>query len=176
MIDFQERVDKLQNALGIKNPLTDKNCTDKIDEKMWWEHVLPALNEISIKTANELQNETGKFYPKDSYLTDTTGKIVGVKSVKELEKVTGKLDLDDILLTDINGIFVGVRRRQKYSEAPPTRLLSMTLNLSYWLGFLDTSGDHEMHKEAIGAKERIIKAYESGKASHSKSKSNQSNA
>jgi hypothetical protein len=50
----------------------------------------------------------------------------------------------------------------------------MTLNLSYWLGFLDASGDHEMHEEAVGAKERIIKAYESGKASHPKSKSNPS--
>jgi hypothetical protein len=46
----------------------------------------------------------------------------------------------------------------------------MTLVLIHFLGFLDTSGDHEMHKEAIGARERIIQAYDKGKAAHPKSK------
>ncbi len=42
----------------------------------------------------------------------------------------------------------------------------MTLVLSHFLGFLDASGNHEMHEGALKAKERIINAYESGKALH----------
>lgn len=37
---------------------------------------------------------------------------------------------------------------EKYSESPPTRLFSMTLVLSYWLGLLDASNTHELHPEA----------------------------
>ena len=68
------------------------------------------------------------------------------------------------------------RENQKYSEAPPTRLSSITLDLCYWLGFHDASGNHELHSGAIDGWERIKKAYESGKASHPNSKTNQPNA
>lgn len=175
MIDFESHKDKLEKALAVKNPLTDKNCVDKIDKKLWWDNVIPALNDISIETADELQNETKRYYPKDSTLENkATGNLVGVKTVEELQKILGKLSQDDILFQDRNGMFVGVRRKQKYSEAPPTRLLSMTLDLCYFLGFLDTSGDHEMHEGAVEARERIINAYNLGKASHPNSKLSQS--
>lgn len=178
MIDYEKHFQKLQHALGIKDA-SGKNCVDKIDvtrEQLWRDEVMKTLNEISSESAEELQKETGKPYPKDSYLKDSNGNIIGVKSVEELQKVTGKLNPTDSLIKDSNGNIIGVRQNQKYSEAPPTRLLSMTLNLSYWLGFVDASEDHELHADAIGAWERIEKAYKSGKAAHPKSKSNQSNA
>ena len=105
---------------------------------------METLIEISLKSADELQKETGGSYPKDSYHIDSNGNIIP-SSLR--------------------------RDYQNYSEAPPTRLLSMKLDLSYWLGFLDASGDHEFHKGAIGAWERIEKAYQMGKASHPISKS-----
>jgi hypothetical protein len=173
MIDFQRLFDKLQKALGVKNPLTGKNCADEIDEKLWRQNVIPTLDEISIETAVELQKETGRFYPKDSVLMDSNHRIIGVKSLEELRNRIEKWDQDDLLLKNSNNDFVGIRKRQEYSEAPPTRLLSMTLNLCYWLGFIDASGDHELHKEGgIGAWDRIDKAYKSGFASHPKSMAN----
>jgi hypothetical protein len=92
MIDFQKHFERLQAALGVKSVLTQKNCVDKIDEQLWRDEVTPAINEITIETAEELQKETGKPYPKDSVLRDSNGNIVGVKSVQELEKLTGKLE------------------------------------------------------------------------------------
>ena len=145
MIDFQKHFQRLQTALGVKNA-SGKNCADIIDEQLWRDHVTKALNEISRESAGELQQETGKPYPKDSLLKESNGNI-------------------RIL-----------RKEQKYSEAPPTRLLSMTLNLIYWLGFFDASNDYEMHEGAIGAWKRIEMAYQSGKAAHHNSKSNQPNA
>lgn len=47
----------------------------------------------------------------------------------------------------------------------------MTLILSYWLGFLDASGDHELRKGAIGAWDRIDRAYHTGFTTHPKPKS-----
>lgn len=170
-MDYEAHKDKLEKALEIKNPLTGMNCIDKIDKKLWWDNVIPALNEISIKIADELQDETKRYYPKDSYLMDpTTNKIAYVKTFEELEKVTGKLDPDVVPLRMANGDFYGFQRKLKYSEAPPTRLLSLALILCYELGFLDASENHEMHEDAIGAKIRLIKAYEAGKTSHSNSK------
>ena len=89
----------------------------------------------------------------------------------------GKLH-PDVLMLSIQDGFIGFRRKLKYSRAPPTRLLGLTLVLSYFLGFLDASGDHEMHEEAPGARERIIEAYSRGKASHpnSNQSSNTTNA
>ena len=51
--------------------------------------------------------------------------------------------------------FIGVRRNLTYSEAPPTRLLSMTLNLCYFIGFLDGV---EVLEPGRGLKRRIIRA------------------
>jgi hypothetical protein len=99
-----------------------------------------------------------------------TNEIYVFKNIEELEQVTGKLEPNAEPLM-YKGNIIGFRDNQKYSEQPPARLLSMTLNLCYFLGFLDTSGDHEMHKEALGARERIIQAYDKGKAAHPKSKS-----
>jgi hypothetical protein len=62
MIDYESHKEKLEKALSAKNPLTDKNCIDKIEEKLWWENVIPALNKISIEAANELQEETKRLY------------------------------------------------------------------------------------------------------------------
>jgi hypothetical protein len=48
-----------------------------------------------------------------------------------------------------------------YEESPPTRLLSMTLILCYWLGFHDADKGHELQSEeegGIGAWKRIKKA------------------
>ena len=143
MIDFESHNKKLEGALCVKNPDTDKNCIDKIDEKLWQDNVMPALNKISLKAADELQEETGEPYPKASYRVDGNGNFIPGSLTTEY---------------------------QNYSEQPPTRLLSLTLILSYWLGFLDASGNHEMHKAAIGARERIEKAYDIGKASHPNSK------
>jgi hypothetical protein len=160
MIDFEAHKKKLEGALCVKNPDTDKNCIDKIDEKLWQDNVMPALKDISIKAADELQEETGKPYPKDSYVTfeDTEGNIIHVK------RRTENVEPYDSILKDENSNIVGVRRNQK--------LLSMTLNLCYFLGFLDASGNHEMDEETgIGAKKRIEEAYKMGKESHPKSKS-----
>jgi hypothetical protein len=168
MIDFQKHFQRLQAALGVKNAL-GKNCSDIIDEQLWQEHVMKALNEISIESAEELQQETGRPYPKDSWLEDSNGNIVGVKTIEELEKVVGKVD-PNVVPIQVNGNFIGFRRNLKYSDSPPTRLLSLVLNLSYWLGFFDASNDHEMHDEAIGAWERIERAYQSGKTAHPNSK------
>jgi hypothetical protein len=169
MIDFESHKNKLEGALSVRSPLTNKNCIDEIDEKLWWENVIPALNQISIEAADELQEETGGFYPKDTWREDANGNIIVYKSFDELQKAMGKLDPDVLPLSIPDG-FIGFRRKLKYSQAPPTRSLSMTLVLCYFLGFLDASGDHEMHKGAVGARERIINAYERGLASHPKSR------
>lgn len=174
MIDFQKHFKRLEAALGVKNAL-GKNCSDIIDEQLWQKHVMKALNEISIESAEELQAETGKPYPKDSWLEDSNGNIVGVKTIEELKKVAGEVD-PKVVPLQINGNSIGFRRNLKYSEAPSTRLLSLVLNLSYWLGFFDASNDHEMHEGAIGVRGRIERAYQSGKTAHQNSKSNQSNA
>ena len=182
MIDFESHKKRLEGALEFRNPDTHKNCIDKIDEKLWRDKVMPALNDISLKATDELQEETGKRYPKDSYRNmDSKNKIADVKSVEEYQQQTGKniiveiqnqkeeLNPNDWLLLDSNGNIEGVRRFQRYSEAPPTRLLSMTLNLCYFLGFLDASGNHQMdEKRGIGAKKRIEEAYNMGKASRPK--------
>jgi hypothetical protein len=145
MIDFQEHFDRLQNAMS-EEYAPGKNCVDKIDEQIWWKKVMKVINEISSESAEELQKETGKPYPKDSQV------IVPVKSAEELQKKTGEsYDLLFwlilmVILVDSNGNIIVARKNLKYSEAPPTRLLSMTLVLSYWLGFLDESGNHELHK------------------------------
>lgn len=181
MIDFLKHFERLQAALGVKNPSTNLTCSDKIDEQLWRDEVMPALNKISSESADELQKETWRPYPKDSTLTveDAEGQVIHVKSIEEFRRLTEKLDPYESILKDSNGEFVGIRRNLKYSEAPSTRLLSMTLNLCYFLGFLDASGNHEMDEDrGIGAWKRIEKAYQSGKASYpkSKSKSNESNA
>ena len=167
MIDFKRHFKRLQDALGVKNAL-GKNCADMIDEGLWW-NVMYQLNQASIEAADELQRETGRPYPKDS------GVIVPAKSVEELNIMTG--ESYDVLFQDTLGKPVA-RKNQKYSEAPPTRLLSMTLNLCYWIGYHDADRGHELHKEkagGIGAWDRIVKAYESGIAANPKSGSNQPN-
>lgn len=174
MIDFESHKNKLEGALCVKNPSTNKNSIDKIEEKLWVDNVMPALNDISLKAAEELQEETGQPYPKDTKLTfsDTDGHVVHVKSVEEFKRLTENMEPYDSILKDENGNLVGVRRHQKYSEQPPTRLLSMTLNLCYFLGFLEVDKGHQMDEEnGISAWKRIIKAYEMGKASHPKSES-----
>lgn len=168
MIDFERHFKRLQDALGVKNAL-GKNCADVIDEGLWW-NVMYQLNQASIEAADELQGETGTPYPKDS------GVIVPAKSVEELQIMTG--ESYDVLLQDPLGKPIA-RKNQKYSEAPPTRLLSMTLNLCYWLGYHDADKGHKLHKEkegGIGAWDRIDKAYKSGMAANPKSSSNQVNA
>jgi hypothetical protein len=168
MIDFERHFKRLQDALGMKNAL-GKNCSDMIDEGLWW-NVMYQLNQASIEAADELQRETGRPYPKDSAV------IVPAKSVKELKIMTG--ESYDVLFQDTQGKPIA-RKNQKYSEAPPTRLLSMTLNLCFWLGYLDADKGHELHNEkegGIGAWDRIDKAYKSGMAANPKSSSNQANA
>lgn len=167
MIDFERQFKRLQDALAVKNALR-KNCIDVIDEGLWW-NVMYQLNQASIEVADELQGETGRPYPKDS------GVIVPVKTLEELKIMTG--ESYDVLFQDPLGKPLA-RKNQKYSVAPPTRLLSMTLNLCYWLGYHDADKGHELHKEkegGIGAWDKIDKAYKSGYASHPKSKSTQSN-
>jgi hypothetical protein len=179
MIDFESHKVKLEKALSVSNPLTRKNCVDMIDEKLWWENVIPVLNDISLNAADELQEETRKPYPKDTKLifSDAEGHIVHVKSVEEFKRLTENIDPYDSILEDESGNLVGVRRNQKYSEQPPTRLLSMTLNLCYFIGFLEVDKVHQMDEEnGISAWKRIVKAYEMGKASHPKSKSGLANA
>jgi hypothetical protein len=159
--------------------LTNKNCIDKIDEKLWVDNVMPALKDISLKAADELQIETGKPYPKDSDVTfkDAEDRIIHIKSVDEFRKLTKNVEPYNAILKDENDNIVGVRRNRKYSEQPPTRLLSMALNLCYFLGFLEVDKGHQMDEEnGIGAWKRIVKAYEMGKASHPNSKSGQVNA
>ena len=168
MIDSERYLKRLQDALGIKNA-KGRNCVDVIDEGLWW-NVMYQLNQASIEAADELQGETGRPYPKDS------GVIVPVKSVEELQILTG--ESYDVLFQDHLGKPIA-RKNQKYSAAPPTRLLSMTLNLCYWLGYHDADKGHELHKEkegGIGAWDRIDKAYKSGMSANPKSSSNQANA
>jgi hypothetical protein len=166
MIDFEKHHKRLEEALGVENPLTGKNCADKIDEQLWRDEVMKAINEISIESADELQNETGKPYPKDLLLTDPNGNLASVKPIEELLKVTGKLDSDYTPLEDPNGNLIGVRRNLKYYEAPPTRLLSITLILCYWVGFLTQAETMSLYPGAIGAWDRIMKGYDKGKASY----------
>ncbi len=99
--------------------------------------------------------------------------IVPVKSFEELQIMTG--ESYDVLFQDPEGKPIA-RKNQKYPEAPPTRLLSMTLNLCYWLGYHDADKGHELHKEkegGIGALDRIDKPT---KAANPKSSSNHVNA
>jgi hypothetical protein len=191
MIGFESHKKKLEDALCIRNPETEMNCIDKIDEKLWQDNVMPALNQISLKAAVELQQETGKRYLKDWPRTeDSVNKITGKITfeefqkqrrsdifVEEVQKRMGNLNPYDLLFTDSNGNIEVVRRLREYSEAPPTRLLSLTLSLCYFLGFLEVDKGHQMDEEnGIGAWKRIEKAYEAGKASHLNSKSGQVNA
>lgn len=168
MINYQKHFDKLQESLGKPNAL-GKNCVDKIDEQLWHDFVIPALDEISIEAASELQNETGRHYPKDSSLRNpSTGKNTVFKSINDLKDTIGELEPDEEPKWD-NGYIVGLRRNLNYSEAPPTRLLSLTLNLCYWLGYHDADKGHELHEVkggGIGAEEMIDKAYKSGKAAN----------
>ena len=94
-------------------------------------NVIPVLDRISIDTANELQNETGGFYPKDSYLTnEITGEIVSVNHLKNWKRRWESWIPDVFARSAIpDQGFYGYRRKQKYSQAPPTRLLSMVLFL-----------------------------------------------
>jgi hypothetical protein len=168
MIDFERHFKRLQDALGVKDAL-GKNCIDVIDEGLWW-NVMYQLNQASIEAADGLQGEAGRPYPKDSGVT------VPVKSVEELQIMTG--ESYDALFQDHEGKPIA-RKNQKYSEAPPTRLLSMTLNLCYWLGYHDADKGHELHMEkegGIGAWDRIDKAYKSGMAANPKSSSNKIDA
>ena len=123
------------------------------------ENVMSALSDISIKSADELQEETGKPFPKDSYVTfeDAEGNIIHVKSIDEFKRRTENVEPYDSFLKVENSNIVGVRRNQKYSEQPPTRLLCMTLNLCYFLGFLDASGNHEMDEETVLGQRRGLK-------------------
>ncbi|MGA7370888.1 MAG: hypothetical protein WBX01_17335 [Nitrososphaeraceae archaeon] len=166
MIDYQKHFDKFQKALAKKNA-SGKNCVDEIDEQLWKDEIIKVLDEISINAADELQKETQRPYPKDTtYRNPTTNEIIVFKTIQDLEKVAGKLEPGAEPLR-ANGKIIGFRRNLKYSEAPPTRLLSFTLNLCYWLGFLDASNNHELHEEGgIGAWKRIDEAYKMGKVSH----------
>lgn len=177
MIDFESHKQKLEEALRVRNPETKKNCIDKIEEKLWVDNVMPALNDISLKAADELQKETGRSYHKDSNLVNpSTGKKTIFKSVEDLVEAVGDLEPDEVPRW-VNGYIVAIGRDLKYSQAPPTRLLSLTLNLCYFLGFLDASNNHEMDEEnGIGAQIRIEETYRLGKESHPNSKSNQTNA
>ena len=74
---------------------------------------------------------------------------------KEIGKPYGKYYTDGTKAYDLN-----------YEESPPTRLLAQALTVSYWLGYHDVDKGHYLHDEAIGAKKRIIEAYESGKAAN----------
>src|SRR6266487_442162 len=49
-----------------------------------------------------------------------------------------------------------------YEESPPTRLLSLNLILSYWLGWLNASKSHHLDTEPISAWKRIEEAYNKG--------------
>jgi hypothetical protein len=178
MIDFESHKNKLERALCVKNPSTNKNCVDKIEEKLWVDNVMPALNDISLKAAEELQEETGSRYAKDTVSKESAKDITGTISIEELrkqkdsniiigslEKWTGfQLNPFDLAFTDSTGNILGVRRLLKYSDVPPTRLLSMTLILSYWLGWLDAKGRHALDSEPVAAWRRIKEAYDKGKA------------
>ena len=77
----------------------------------------------------------------------------------------------DLLLTESNGKIAGFIYHQKYSDAPPTRLLSLTLILCYWLGFHDADEGHHLHQKKKGGIEaciRIKKAYDRGFADNPK--------
>ena len=74
----------------------------------------------------------------------------------EVGKPYGKYFSDGVKAYDLN-----------YEEAPPTRLLSQALILSYWLGYHDADRGHYLHEEEIGAWKRIKEAYESGKSANS---------
>jgi hypothetical protein len=65
---LKKYVDRLQTALGKKNT-TGKNCVDKIDTQLWTNEVIPTLDKVSSECADELQEKTGKPYPKDTTLT-----------------------------------------------------------------------------------------------------------
>lgn len=90
--------------------------------QLWREEVMKSLSDISFESADELQKETGRPYPKPSYIKDSKGNIGSETSVEELQKITGKLNPGDLWLMDSRGDYFGVVRNQKYSEAPPTRL------------------------------------------------------
>jgi hypothetical protein len=87
MIDFNSHKNKLEGTLCVKNPLTNRNCIDNIEEKLWVDNVMPALNDISLKAADELQQETGKSYPKDWPRTqDSVNKATGSITFEEFQK------------------------------------------------------------------------------------------
>jgi len=157
MIDFEGHFKRLQDALGVRNTL-GKYCVDVIDEGLWW-NVMYQLNKASIKVADELQEETGKPYPKEFHVKGA------VKSVEELNALTG--ETYDLLYQDSNGRLIA-RKNQKYSKAPPTRLLALNLILSYWLGWLDAKGGHALDTEPVAAWRRIKEVYDKGKQDASK--------
>jgi hypothetical protein len=54
----------------------------------------------------------------------------------------------------------------EYEEAPPTRILALSLILSYWLGWLDASKTHYLDREPVAAWRRIGEAYKKGIADY----------
>ena len=165
MIDFEARKKKLERGTLLRILIQTRTVSINQMRKYTEENVMPELSDISIKATDELQEETGKPFPKDSYVTfeDAEGNIIHVKSIDEFKRRTENVGLDSFLKVE-NSNIVGARRNQKYSKQPPTRLLCMTLNLCYFLGFLDAGGNHEMDEETgIGAKKRIEEAYKMGK-------------
>lgn len=146
MIDFQKQFDRLQKALG-EEYAPGKNCVDKIDEQIWWNKIMKELNEISLESANELQKETGKPYPKDSNV------LIPIKTKEEIEQRTG--ESYDEVFRGSNGNIIVARKNLKYSEAPPTRILALNLILTYWLGWLDAKGGHALDTETVAAWRRI---------------------
>jgi len=115
------------------------------------------LNQASIAGADELQQETGNPYPKESQVK------VDLKSVEELNALAG----ETYDLQDSNGRLIA-RKTQMYSKGPPTRLLVLNLILSYWLGWLDAKGEHALDTEPVAAWKRIKEAYDKGKQDASK--------
>lgn len=79
-----------------------------------------------------------------------------LECAKELQTETGKpyskFYADGTLAYDL-----------PYEEAPPIRLLALNLIISYWLGWLDASKTHDLHKEPVAAWRRIEEAYNRGK-------------
>jgi hypothetical protein len=118
------------------------------------------------KYFDRLQNKLGETKSADKIIEGPWWEVVvrelnkmSFECAKELQVETGqpysKYKTDGTLAYDL-----------KYEEAPPTRILALSLILSYWLGWLDASKTHYLDREPVAAWRRIGEAYKKGIADY----------
>ena len=76
-MDYRDFIKRMEQEIG------EIHAADGIEEKLWWDHVMGGLNDMSIQCAKQLQNEPGApQYNKPSgsqpYATMPPSRLLGL--------------------------------------------------------------------------------------------------